>query len=109
MEKLFTYGTLQLTSVQQETFGKQLKGEKDELVGYKLEKVLIKNEDIVEISGLANHPIAVHTGNSNDTVSGVVFELTEDELKKSDEYEVSQYKREEVSLKSGVKAWVYVK
>jgi hypothetical protein len=41
-------------------------------------------------------------------VAGVVFEITAEELVAADRYEVAQYFRVEVTLKSGVKAWVYV-
>ena len=39
----------------------------------------------------------------------MVFEITEAELAGADAYEVSDYKRILVRLKSGVEAWVYVK
>jgi len=38
-----------------------------------------------------------------------VFEITEDELASADRYEVADYKRIAVRLKSGTDAWVYVK
>ncbi len=42
LEKLFSYGTLQMENVQKETFGRTLKGTKDILVGYILSEVKIK-------------------------------------------------------------------
>ena len=39
MEKLFSYGTLQMEHVQQETFGRKLHGVKDTLAGYTLSTV----------------------------------------------------------------------
>ena len=44
----------------------------------------------------------------NHRVPGTVFEVTEDELKQSDAYEVDAYKRVETVLASGKSAWVYV-
>ena len=41
MEKLFSYGTLQQTEVQIETFGRELYGIKDALVGYTVGEVEI--------------------------------------------------------------------
>jgi len=38
-----------------------------------------------------------------------VFEITQQELEAADRYEVSDYKRVSVLLKSGVHAWVYIK
>jgi hypothetical protein len=39
----------------------------------------------------------------------MVFEITAAELAAADRYEVADYKRVEVVLCSGLKAWVYVK
>ena len=50
-ELLFSYGTLQNTSVQVETFGRELIGFKDQLLGYQLEMVEIKDTGVVELSG----------------------------------------------------------
>lgn len=108
MQNLFSYGTLQLESVQQSSFGRLLKGTKDTLVGYELEEIHIDDEGVVATSGLAYHPIAFYTGDSSDEIEGIVFEITDDELHQSDKYEVSQYRRVEATLKSGTRAWVYV-
>jgi gamma-glutamylcyclotransferase (GGCT)/AIG2-like uncharacterized protein YtfP len=109
MEYLFSYGTLQYPAVQQSSFGRLLKGKKDFLLGYKIEQTKIEDESVVSTSGDEYHPIAVYTGNTGDSIEGVVFEITAEELQKSDEYEVSQYKRVEAVLKSGKRAWVYIK
>jgi hypothetical protein len=42
-------------------------------------------------------------------VPGTLFLITEAELAAADAYEVSDYKRIEVSLRSGRRAWVYVR
>ena len=107
-EKLFSYGTLRYEAVQLATFGRKLTGISDNLHGFHLSTVEIKNSDVVTTSGEASHPILIHTGDLNDTVSGMVFEITPDELKKADEYEVEDYKRIRVKLNSGISAWVYV-
>jgi hypothetical protein len=41
--------------------------------------------------------------------AGTVFEITAQELVAADEYEVADYKRVRVVLKSGASAWVYVR
>ena len=107
-ELLFSYGTLQNTSVQIQTFGRELKGEKDQLLGYKLEMVEIKSCEVVDLSGEAHHPIAIATGDVNDAISGVVFEITPEELLQSDEYEVDEYQRVMGKTRSGKQTWVYV-
>jgi gamma-glutamylcyclotransferase (GGCT)/AIG2-like uncharacterized protein YtfP len=108
MENLFSYGTLQYEKVQLETFGRLLNGHADILPGFTKTMVKIEDEKVVATSGEAYHPIIHHTGNPADTIEGYVFEITPDELKQADNYEVDRYKRIAVSLKSGKQAWVYV-
>ena len=108
MEKLFSYGTLQLEHVQQETFGRKLHGIKDTLVGYRLSAVKIKDDAVIQTSGTDTHPILKFTGNPADVVEGTVFEITPAELQQADDYEVAEYLRVEANFKSGINAWVYV-
>ena len=108
MKLLFSYGTLQNTPVQLETFGRELVGSDDQLLGYKLEMVEIGDQQVVALSGKTHHPIAVASQDEGDFVSGVIFEITSEELAQSDLYEVSDYKRVMGVFKSGQKAWVYV-
>lgn len=107
-EKLFSYGTLRYEGVQMATFGRALSGRPDELCGYLLSMVTIRDPDVVATSGDALHPILHYTGKATDRVSGMVFNISLDELKHADEYEVADYKRVQVQLESGQKAWVYV-
>jgi len=105
---LFSYGTLQNRLVQLETFGRELVGNEDQLLGYKLEMVKIGDQQVVALSGKTHHPIAVASQDKSDFVPGVIFEITSEELTQSDLYEVSDYKRVMGAFKSGQKAWVYV-
>lgn len=105
---LFTYGTLQTPAVQLATFGRHVRGIADALPGYATEYIEIEDADVVELSGLAVHPILRHTGNPLDKVIGTVLEITPDELDAADEYEVSLYRRVAVPLVSGCTAWVFV-
>ncbi len=107
-ENLFSYGTLQNRDVQQETFGRILKGTRDVLSGYKLEMIEIKDKDVIASSGLDHHPIIKYTRKPSDTVDGTLFRITKDELKQADDYEVDSYKRVAAELESGVTTWVYV-
>ena len=107
-EKLFSYGTLRYEAVQQSTFGRKLKGAPDTLNGFDLAIVEIKDQHVVATSGEAAHPIITFTGNPSDQVLGFVFDISPDELKQADTYEVADYKRISVQLASGVSAWVYV-
>jgi gamma-glutamylcyclotransferase (GGCT)/AIG2-like uncharacterized protein YtfP len=108
MEHLFSYGTLQKQNVQLETFGRFLTGHPDTLVGYKLSMIEIEDQAVVATSGQTHHPIIKQTNQNNDTIKGVVFEITATELKQADHYEVDSYKRINVTLKSGKSAWVYI-
>ncbi|WP_133135363.1 gamma-glutamylcyclotransferase family protein [Legionella rowbothamii] len=108
MEKLFCYGTLQYESVQLASFGRKLAGAPDSLLEFELFLLTISDPVIVAISGEADHPVIRYTGRTSDKVAGMVFELTPEELKQADLYEVADYKRIKVQLESGMFAWVYV-
>jgi|SRR5215475_6448240 len=106
---LFSYGTLRQAEVQMASFGRLLSGQSDALPGYKSIMLEITDPDVVATSGQKFHPMVVETGNPADEVAGTLFAITGAELSAADKYEVSDYKRIEVVLKSGKKAWVYVK
>jgi Gamma-glutamyl cyclotransferase, AIG2-like len=105
---LFSYGTLQLVSVQTVLFGRILEGRPDSMPGYRQTMIELTDPDVIAKSGTASHPIVVHTGDPTDRIEGAVFLITEDELAAADTYEVSGYTRIQVSLQSGTDAWVYV-
>lgn len=107
-EKLFSYGTLQYEAVQLSTFGRKLNGIQDVLTGYHLSQLEINDHNVVETSGTATHPILIHTGNESGEVKGIVFDVSPQELQQADKYEVEDYKRVCVQLRSGTFAWVYV-
>ena len=107
MEKLFSYGTLQMESVQKETFGRILAGLPDVLLGYVLSEVEITDQQVIEKSGMNRHPILRFTGNKADQVVGTVLEITAEELKQADDYEVEEYTRVKASFQSGESAWIY--
>ena len=106
---LFAYGTLQTESVQISTFHRTLDGTEDALVGYRLKLIRIDDEDFVATSGTADHRNLEFTGNPSNFVAGTVFKVTHSELEQSDAYEPDGYKRVLVQLRSGLKAWVYLK
>jgi gamma-glutamylcyclotransferase (GGCT)/AIG2-like uncharacterized protein YtfP len=106
---LFSYGTLQLESVQRESFGRILEGADDAMLGYRQSFVEITDPEVIRKSGKNLHPIVTPTGDLSDEVPGKAFRLTESELAAADEYEVSDYRRVSVRLKSGREAWVYVR
>ncbi|SDO38991.1 gamma-glutamylcyclotransferase family protein [Phyllobacterium sp. OV277] len=106
---LFSYGTLQQEGVQLSSFGRLLSGAPDAMPGFKQSMIEITNPDVIRASGSNFHPIVVPSDDIGDEVAGTVFQITASELAAADAYEVSDYKRIEVRLKSGIDAWVYVK
>lgn len=107
-ENLFSYGTLQLESVQLSTFHRLLEGRKDSIIGYSLSYIEIVDKEVIAKSGKTHHPIINYSGNAEDEVAGMVFSVTKEELLQADEYEVDDYKRVVVPLKSGGSTWVYI-
>lgn len=105
---LFSYGTLQLESVQRSQFGRLLDGTDDELTGYAVVDIQIRDPAVLDASG-----IEIHRGLVPDPaappIAGKVFRLTEAELAAADIYESENYRREQAVLGSGTRAWVYVK
>ena len=107
-ELLFSYGTLQLEPVQLATFGRRLAGAPDALPGYRLDRIPIRDAEIVATSGESHHRIARASGDAADRVPGVVFRITPAELARADAYEVDDYVRVRATLASGIECWVYV-
>lgn len=107
-ELLFSYGTLQQEGVQLAQFGRPLDGHADALQGWRQEMVEISDPAVLAKSGKRFHPIVL-PGAAQDSVPGMVFEITAEELAAADRYEVADYKRVAARLVSGLTAWVYVK
>ena len=107
MPLLFSYGTLQQEAVQLSTFGRRLRGHPDELVGFEQTVLKIEDPAFVATSGKAYHAIVKFNGRNDSRVSGMVFEVTESELAKADQYEPAGYTRIVATLASGKQAWVY--
>ena len=91
-ELLFSYGTLLQPEVQRTTFGRERDGRPDAVVGFELDR----------------HPILRPTDRPDAAVEGTVFAISEADLAAADEYEVDDYRRIAVPLRSGAQAWVYV-
>jgi len=108
MEKLFSYGTLQLEQVQLDTFARLLSGEPATLTGYIVGEIEITDAAVLKSSGQRFHPALIKTGQITDTVTGTIFTITEQELANADSYEVDDYTRVEELFSTGNNAWVYV-
>jgi len=104
---IFSYGTLQDRAVQLANFGRELSGASDSLPGYSV--IAIRDPGVVATSGKTHHSIAGRSANLADEVPGMVFRITPTELAAADRYEVSEYTRVLVTLRSGLQAWAYVR
>ncbi|WP_265130251.1 gamma-glutamylcyclotransferase family protein [Chryseobacterium oranimense] len=108
MAYLFSYETLQKEQVQIETFGRILEGEKDILTGYKLGRVEITDTEVLRKSNQQYHPILEFSGNTEDEVEGILFQVTDQKILQADEYEVEDYRRIETVFKSGKSGFIYI-
>jgi len=107
-EAIFSYGTLQLDSVQLAVFGRLLRGRDDALHGFAITSVQINDPDVLGASGIETH-LALIPDTDAPAIDGRVFFITAAELAAADVYESENYRRERVPLASGLPAWVYVK
>ncbi len=105
--RLFTYGTLQQADVQMELFGRRLEGEADELAGFVVGFLHIKDESVVALSGAETH-LALRRGGPQDRIAGRVLQISDAELVAADAYETEDYRRIVVTLASGRTAFVYI-
>jgi hypothetical protein len=109
MPLLFSYGTLQDVNVQLSTFGRRLYGHADEIVGFESSLVKIDDPKLAASLGRSHHANVTFNGRESSRVPGTVFDVTEEELARSDEFEARfAYKRVAAMLGSGRQAWVYV-
>ncbi|MEO5816437.1 MAG: gamma-glutamylcyclotransferase family protein [Gemmatimonadaceae bacterium] len=109
MPLLFSYGSLQLESVQLSTFGRRLAGASDELVGFARTTVSIDDPQLVATLGKTHHDNVELTRDREARVAGMVFEVGDAELASVDAYEAAfSYARIDAMLASGRRACLYV-
>jgi hypothetical protein len=104
---LFSYGTLQQDEVQQNVFGRCCATTPDILPGFRRVMIRVSDEAFAASSGSAWHAIACASDDPADEITGAALEISESELSISDAYEVAEYTRVPVTLRSGRSAWVY--
>jgi hypothetical protein len=109
MPLLFSYGTLQTEEVQLSAFGRTLTGRRDELPGFEPALVKIEDAAIIKAIGRTHHANATRTDAKASRLAGTVFDITDAELARADEFEAQfSYRRVAVTLASGSDAWLYV-
>ncbi len=107
IHRVFSYGTLRQTNVQNKLYGHAVETVADSLPGWRLDWIEITDPAVIAASGSNRHPI-LRRGSSGDAVEGAYLQLSGAELAATDDYEVSDYVRRIVTLASGVEAFVYV-
>ena len=95
--------------MQQALFGRHFIGSADALLGFDLVEIEVHDPEVLDASGVEIHAALVPAPGETAPIPGVVFELTSAELAAADAYENENYRRIEVTLASGQRAWVYVK
>ena len=95
---LFVYGTLTTGETLKNILGRVVHSMPATLDGYDGSKTItIENE---------SYPAAEK--NTECSIQGLLIEVTSEELEKLDVYETDAYKRKEVELTNGKKAWIYL-
>ncbi len=95
---LFVYGTLKDPKNQMKVIGRKVPGTHAILRGY---MVIDSN------TFHGKYPVVIE--DSESYVTGLVIEVTPEELDLIDTYETDAYRREKLPLQSGQNAWVYLK
>ncbi len=95
-ERLFVYGTLCDPNVRMAVFQRSIGGTPDTLHGYRKTVIAF---------GAHNYPIIQAAPGQH--VDGLLLEVSAEELARSDRYETHAYQRIQLTLASGVTAWVY--
>lgn len=98
VDKLFVYGTLRFSHIQQQILGRTIEGQADMLPDFMKSKIKIDKK---------NYPIAVYY--PGRYIKGLVLSIEDNELSLLDKYETNAYRREQVNLKSGQTTWAYIK
>jgi gamma-glutamylcyclotransferase (GGCT)/AIG2-like uncharacterized protein YtfP len=107
---LFSYGTLQKRDVQMAHFGRELTGRQDALPGYTRRLSAVPDPKVIALIGETEYANAEPSSNPEDVISGMVFEITEQELAAADIYEqAAGYRRISVRLRSGDQAFLYIR
>jgi gamma-glutamylcyclotransferase (GGCT)/AIG2-like uncharacterized protein YtfP len=106
---LFSHGSLQQEAVQLSVYGRVLRGEPDELVGWVSTQIAVPQWHKAAASGVSRYANVERSSDSGSRVTGTVFEVSDADLAAADAYELdAEYGRVVAVLASGRSAWVYV-
>lgn len=109
MPFVFAYGSLQEDGVQRKMYGRAIECRRDELGGVERKIIRLEDRAAVAATGHAEHANLEFCGRSDSRVQGTVLEISDAELATTDKFEeLADYKRIEVQLVSGTRAWAYI-
>ena len=95
---LFVYGTLITDETRKDVLGRDVSGVPATLDGYDGSKtVTIEKESYPAAEKKKKH-----------SIQGLLIEVTPEELEKLDAWETDAYRRKEIELTNGIKAWIYL-
>jgi len=97
-KNLFVYGTLTTDGTLKKVLGRDVLGIPATLDGYDGSKAITIESE--------SYPAAEK--NTECSIQGLLVKITPEELEKLDVYETDAYRRKEVELTNGKKAWVYL-
>jgi gamma-glutamylcyclotransferase (GGCT)/AIG2-like uncharacterized protein YtfP len=106
-ELLFSYGILQEERVQLKLYNRIVIMTADRLIGFEKRKIEITDTDFLSRGENKYQTILIKNPGASP-VNGMVLELTEKELALTDAFEPVNYKRVNIVLESGKKAWLYM-
>ena len=95
---LFVYGTLTTGETLKNILGRVVHSMPATLDGYDGSKTIT----------IENESYSAAEKNTECSIQGLLVEVTPEELEKLDVYETDAYRRKEVGLTNGEKAWVYL-
>jgi gamma-glutamylcyclotransferase (GGCT)/AIG2-like uncharacterized protein YtfP len=100
LHKIFVYGTLMVLEIRRQFVDRKVSIEKCSLKGFIMSEIK---------SGDETYPVIVADENATYPIQGEVFEVTDNELNKLDEYEGEEYKRIKIQTDLGHIAWTYIR
>lgn len=106
---LFAYGTLALGKVQMRLLGRVPESDEDVLRGFAATTVVIDDPDVLATSGMATHIALVPTDDPRAAIRGKALRVTEADFAALAPHESANYRRAQVTLVSGRRAWTYLK
>jgi gamma-glutamylcyclotransferase (GGCT)/AIG2-like uncharacterized protein YtfP len=98
LHNVFVYGTLRDSRVRRDILGYNPNAFPGSLKGFHLSSI--------QLDGIC-YPILIEEIGCQEKVSGEYFEVDDKGLALLDLYESEAYRRKEVTLEEGIKAWVY--